>query len=289
MSLYFEKKRGLVNGVGTAASSVGALVCAPLLTFLLDYYGLKGTLLLVGGASSHLFIVGMLLRPTEFYRVRWVKHTAKDNEAFELEEKVKEAVFVQYRGRRLSLGTIPSKSGNNAEKLDNSKGEPAKAIEKEMFQGIEDAKDKYVTYQGRRLSIGAAPEVKNGDQSNQDDNTKDTITLPEPPTTKQGCCHVPEKLSFLCQPGYILHVITMGLVYCAASAMSMVLIPTLAKEVGFTQYQGAYLISIHAVGDGVGRLFFGWLMDKRFLPKPCDFRIDTHCERNTDDTLSDDW
>ena len=247
VSLYFEKKRGLANGVGTAASSVGTLVCAPLLTFLLDYYGLKGTLLLVGGASSHLFIVGMLLRPTEFYRLRWVKNTANHNDALEIPNEDKDEEFVQYRGRRLSLT-----EGN-----DN-----------DTFQGVENDEDKYVNFRGRKLSIGAGPDDKDGDQDNKETDTRETITLPIPPPEKETCCHFPENLSFLRQPGYILHVITMVFVFFGLNLMNVILIPTLAKEVGFTQYQGAYLISIHAVGDGVGRLFFGWLLDTRFLPKP---------------------
>ena len=35
VSLYFKEKRGLANGIGTADSSLGTLVCAPLVTLLI--------------------------------------------------------------------------------------------------------------------------------------------------------------------------------------------------------------------------------------------------------------
>ncbi|KAK3594888.1 hypothetical protein CHS0354_020548 [Potamilus streckersoni] len=68
---YFEKRRGLANSVALSGASLGGLIFAPLITMSFEYYGYKGTHLLVAANMLHGFIAAALFRPPEFYtRIR---------------------------------------------------------------------------------------------------------------------------------------------------------------------------------------------------------------------------
>ncbi|KAI0207984.1 Monocarboxylate transporter 12 [Lamellibrachia satsuma] len=67
---YFEKKRGVANGISLAGSGIGSITIPPLMVYTLDTYGLEGTLLIMGGITLNLCVCGMLFRPAKFYMRR---------------------------------------------------------------------------------------------------------------------------------------------------------------------------------------------------------------------------
>ncbi|XP_022092941.1 monocarboxylate transporter 12-like isoform X2 [Acanthaster planci] len=60
---YFTTNYATVNGIATTGDGVG-LIFAPLTQVLLDTYGWRGALLLLGAISMHLGVCGFLLRPS---------------------------------------------------------------------------------------------------------------------------------------------------------------------------------------------------------------------------------
>ena len=64
---YFNKYRGLANGVLMSGTCVGGLALPPLIQYFLVEYGLKGALLMTAGVYSHILICVLLLRPRSFY------------------------------------------------------------------------------------------------------------------------------------------------------------------------------------------------------------------------------
>lgn len=65
---YFEKKRGIATSLGELGTSCAYLVYPPMIRFLLDTYGLRGALAVVGGTLLNLCVAGALMRPITFYR-----------------------------------------------------------------------------------------------------------------------------------------------------------------------------------------------------------------------------
>ena len=63
MPIYFDKKQGKANAIASTGVPIGALVLAPLLTFLFDKYGYTGTMLILGGILLHIFVTALLFRP----------------------------------------------------------------------------------------------------------------------------------------------------------------------------------------------------------------------------------
>lgn len=64
---YFSKRRGLANGLVMSGGSLGSLVLPLLLQYLLDEYGLTGTLIVIAGITLNNFVVAALLRPPSLY------------------------------------------------------------------------------------------------------------------------------------------------------------------------------------------------------------------------------
>ncbi|XP_033647125.1 monocarboxylate transporter 2-like isoform X1 [Asterias rubens] len=63
LGVYFDRLYAMANGIACAGASVGILVSAPATQFILDVYGWRGCLLLLGGVCLHLGVVGALFRP----------------------------------------------------------------------------------------------------------------------------------------------------------------------------------------------------------------------------------
>ncbi|XP_071484428.1 monocarboxylate transporter 13-like [Diadema antillarum] len=88
---YFDKRYSMANGLSYAGSGVGILVLAPLAQLLIDTYGWRGGLLIMGSLCFHVSTCGVLLRPlrhstsTEDIEMQGVEETRTRTE-----EEVKE-------------------------------------------------------------------------------------------------------------------------------------------------------------------------------------------------------
>lgn len=65
---YFDKKRGIATSLGNMGVSCGSLVFPPIIRVLLDSYGLRGALAVIGGILLNLCVAGALMRPVTFYK-----------------------------------------------------------------------------------------------------------------------------------------------------------------------------------------------------------------------------
>ncbi|XP_014769455.1 monocarboxylate transporter 12 [Octopus bimaculoides] len=79
VSFYFEKKRALATGLSVCGSGIGTSVFAPLLEYLIDLYGWRGTMLVLGGIVSNVIVCGALLRPLKYNSKKNHDKTAMDN------------------------------------------------------------------------------------------------------------------------------------------------------------------------------------------------------------------
>lgn len=67
---YFKQHRSLALSLAKCGASIGNIAVPPLITFLLQEYGLSGTLLLYGGLCLNSVPAAMLFRPTSFFSRR---------------------------------------------------------------------------------------------------------------------------------------------------------------------------------------------------------------------------
>lgn len=63
ISGYFERRRALATGIVLCGTGVGAMTFAPLVEWLLEVYGWRGTLLIEAGLLLHCCICGVIFLP----------------------------------------------------------------------------------------------------------------------------------------------------------------------------------------------------------------------------------
>lgn len=73
---YFQERRGLALGVTVAGGAMGMFISGPLIQYLLDSYGLHGTLLIQGALFANQIVMGLIMRPSEM-EIRQKSHRIK--------------------------------------------------------------------------------------------------------------------------------------------------------------------------------------------------------------------
>jgi len=60
---YFERRKSLANGIITAGSAVGALVMGPTINMLLERFGWRNTMRIIGGVACAMVLAALTYRP----------------------------------------------------------------------------------------------------------------------------------------------------------------------------------------------------------------------------------
>ncbi|XP_012539288.1 monocarboxylate transporter 4 isoform X2 [Monomorium pharaonis] len=85
---YFVKLRGVANGLCISGSAIGTIVLPPLLQYLLDLYGYRGAVLIMGAITLNTLVCGLLYHPVEQHMKVVPLDEGIDNEALTLDESV---------------------------------------------------------------------------------------------------------------------------------------------------------------------------------------------------------
>ncbi|XP_030376737.1 monocarboxylate transporter 13 [Scaptodrosophila lebanonensis] len=67
---YFVKLRGLANGLCISGSALGSIILPPVLRWLLEEYGYRGSCLIMGGITLNVFVAALFYEPVEQHMVR---------------------------------------------------------------------------------------------------------------------------------------------------------------------------------------------------------------------------
>ncbi|KYM93885.1 Monocarboxylate transporter 12 [Cyphomyrmex costatus] len=85
---YFEKLRGMANGLCISGSAIGTIVLPPLLQYLLDCFGYRGAVLIMGAITLNTLVCGLLYHPVEQHMKIVPLDDGIDNEALTLDESI---------------------------------------------------------------------------------------------------------------------------------------------------------------------------------------------------------
>lgn len=67
LNSYFLKKRSIACGYTMTICGLGPVLMPQLISFLLDTYGLKYSMIIMGGIAGHTFVSAVLLQPVEWH------------------------------------------------------------------------------------------------------------------------------------------------------------------------------------------------------------------------------
>ncbi|CAK1553268.1 unnamed protein product [Leptosia nina] len=77
---YFVRLRGLANGICMSGSAFGSIILPPVLRYLLETYGYKGAVLILGGIMLNVWAAALLFQPVEEHMVKKFKEPEEDEE-----------------------------------------------------------------------------------------------------------------------------------------------------------------------------------------------------------------
>lgn len=69
LNTYFVKNRGKATGISFTITGLGPIFMPQLITFLMFFYGVRGTMLIMGAISSHTMIAALLLQPVKWHMI----------------------------------------------------------------------------------------------------------------------------------------------------------------------------------------------------------------------------
>ncbi|XP_041984110.1 monocarboxylate transporter 13 isoform X1 [Aricia agestis] len=87
---YFVRLRGLANGICMSGSAFGSIILPPVLRYLLETYGYKGAVLILGGIMLNVWAAALLFQPVEEHMVKKYKEVEEDEDMPQLEAFIEE-------------------------------------------------------------------------------------------------------------------------------------------------------------------------------------------------------
>ncbi|KAJ8310138.1 hypothetical protein KUTeg_012003 [Tegillarca granosa] len=260
---YFDKRRGLANGVAMAGVSIGALVLPPAYSMILSYFGLFGGMMLTSGIMLNLFVVSAVYRPPSFYQ-----KTVNDVLDIKVEESedLKNNYNPLTKNSRLTSSQPLLQTENVGTALDhNARSQSVFDVTETDVQentrsiSIKLSQSSFMKYLGN--SVMDLQQLDYGNRNTSSENTK----------TRNSFCDTNSKLcpfdaSLLKHLPFMLNTVAFCF-GCQAIGVGPVYIAPFAVENNIEVKNAALLLSVIGAADFVSRLLGGYLADLKCFKK----------------------
>ena len=276
LNQYFEKRRGIANGIALSGSGFGSMAIPPLMLYALDTYGLEGTLLIMGGIALNICVCGMLFRPANFYLRR---HSLN----MERQLSLREAVLEGMKG--------PSGVGNAGFNTDGICDAPVRASEHGVETSDEMNSERHLNpiallhlsgkgtnFKNKEDAI-TVPNLEKTDKHNMVISVIDIDCLSKSVDTSsadtngktfssgnQSQTHPWFEFCLLKNPIFLIYAMSITMAICIYFDMFIMATPH-ATDLGFSSTQSTMVLSIMGVADTVGRIGFGIFADFNIIKK----------------------
>ena len=238
---YFEKRRALANGIAVAGGGVGNFAAPPLIRYLLQEFGLDGTLLVLGGLMLNVCVCGLLLRPTSFYTVR-KRISSVQNGKQSGNSQI--GVHAEQGMKPWGEGTFQCNlSQQHVELENNGRGIPG--------ENSTDLADNSCEFEADYMIIRKQ-------SSDEKMPSKSKIVVFD--------------YKLLKTPVFWIYGCSVFFAYCGYPHIFMI-VPAHAKQLNVAIKEAAFLVSIIGIFDLIGRIGFGWFSDLNILKKRHGFLL----------------
>nr|CAD7602481.1 unnamed protein product [Timema genevievae] len=114
---YFLERRGLAMGLCQAGIGLGFIVAPPLVQYLLEDYGYRGTMLILSGIALNGVVGAVLYQPVRYHLVRKApKIVDKESEMVEISLRPTNGSVSLVEDTRLSIDVVPEEEDDLANK-----------------------------------------------------------------------------------------------------------------------------------------------------------------------------
>ncbi|XP_078310642.1 monocarboxylate transporter 12-like isoform X1 [Crassostrea virginica] len=245
VGLYFNRRRELANSLLVGASGFGGLVLPSLCRYLLDAYGLQGTMLILSGILFNVVALACLLTPPSFFQSLPEKEVkTKANQAVLIREEGSNHSLM-HPGKTRSISLSERTSPNNS----STQHEPWGSLPQRLDLQTRHNFSLSQSFQ----TLGSTEAIYNLSQT----QLKDPSTSENP---KQKIID----FSLLKKPLLQLYLF----VYCfgsIGSAYGHIFISPFARDHGISTNEISMLISVTNLCDFIGRCLCGVIANQRWI------------------------
>ncbi|GAB6018454.1 hypothetical protein CHUAL_000159 [Chamberlinius hualienensis] len=230
LSGYFKEHYGVVGGIFMSAFSMAKLVLTPLADYLLEKYGWRGCLLLVGGISFNSCVGAALFQPPKWhFKLKPIEDKKAglglDNLSLEVEDDLKLENMTKLAKLQLEMDSeaneIPKAEKDNCQKI----------VESDLNVTLSDLK--------HESELRSDVEVtKPSDKSNYESFGQNLKRAMDPKLLKM--------LNFYMFS--LTYTVTFTVAMCSSSYIF-----SYGLENGLTASQSAWFASVQAIGEMIGR------------------------------------
>ncbi|XP_045195938.2 monocarboxylate transporter 4-like isoform X2 [Mercenaria mercenaria] len=225
---YFSKKRGIAVGLATSGVAFGSFLLPPLTELLFNEYGFSGTFIVLAAIMSNFFVCGSLFRPLGLHR-RLI--SIERNKSEGSKSITKDGTMEHL------LHPIPVRTANITQNFSETKLSSSLEITDEM------TKETTETSMTKQIRSRLKMVFSSSDSGAAQTKRKPLLEV-----------SLLKNFAF-CALCIQLFLFTLSL------NSTFVFLPALAEEHGVTPIEGAYLVSILGILDGIARLVMSSVLD----------------------------
>ncbi|XP_046375727.2 monocarboxylate transporter 3-like [Haliotis rufescens] len=262
---YFKKRRAIATAVAMSGISLGGSVFPPLANFLLNEYGVRGSMLILTGLTMNVWVGAALFRPLSYFQKKAAKNRSVMNKEHgdgddDVAKDSSVKMAVDDSGGN-NAGLCDSQMDTDKEKVVNKRNRPDSAISFGS-QIDEHSECQLRMYKSNPdLTSMSLVDIREVHPQYADDQQETRLH-------KSACMHVKQAFaafdfSLFKQPMFqlIAAFSHFGIVFTLAGAY----LPVLANEKGIPPTEAAFLLTIAGVLDFCGRLALGFVADLKYI------------------------
>ncbi|CAC5375664.1 SLC16A14 [Mytilus coruscus] len=244
VSAYFHKKLGTAIGLGTSGVGLGTFAIPLLLEVSFTYYGYLGALIMAAAASLQIIVCGALMRPVSLHRRITEFNNRKRHDR-------KSVNSVSDNQNRIISVTGPSAKAEltpDSSRQHAYVRKPQLPNDVDIVISVSKNKRKMTSRNSVVSLIRRASSVFLFQRDSSKTKTKTKLF----------------DLSLLKDLRYCAFCVAI-LLFTLAFSSGMVFLPAFALQIGTSEFEAAYTVVVTGVSDGIGRLFAGFLFDRKFM------------------------
>ncbi|XP_058806808.1 monocarboxylate transporter 3-like [Phymastichus coffea] len=265
VSEYFDRLRGLATGITISGSCIGSVILPPLLQWMIQQFGYRTAVLIMGGVLLNTVAVALLYHPVERH-MRLVADDEPDKRrsrqpagvdkesAVEAQPPAPASYLASHRSSIVSMVGCVTLDPRRGSRISLSR----RLASKQHQSALEDAAAAAAAAAAGGKEAPAAPAAPEAASEERADDER--VEGAEPVVDCLG------QLSILRDPLYLVILVSN-----AASSITntnfMILLPAYALSRGHSVDSSALLLSVVSLLDLVGRCGGAALSDMNFMPK----------------------